>query len=54
MCYQILINLIFILGIPFKTDKVEGPVDFSSLDRLLTNAEKNQLTSVDRSIYNTK
>lgn len=40
-----------------RTEKSESfitPTDFSTLDRLLTNAEKNQLTSVDKSIYNTK
>ena len=40
-----------------KKSKLEddvSPTDYSLLDRILTNAEKNQLKSMDRSIYNTK
>lgn len=47
-----------ILGMSTRKERTEKgfmtPTDFSTLDRLLTNAEKNQLTSVEKSTYNTK
>ena len=32
----------------------KSETSFSKLDRILTNSEKNELKSMDRSIYNTK
>ena len=37
-----------------KKNKLMCPESFEDIDRILTNKEKDTLTSADRSVYNTK